>query len=150
MRSNPRCLTGVLCLQSEGEKVVQVYEPTGWCWLLQTMSWVMRYVSRVSRHSFANMSSSAVLGFGVITSPAVSERNSSPCWTRRRRSPSVKMPVSRPALSTTALTPYRFEVISRIISDMESLSRTMGTASPVAMISLSLIVSLRQAPLWGG
>ena len=64
-----------------------------------------------------------VRGPGCITSRAFRPRRSTPFSIRRRRSPSVKMPSTRPSPSTTAEAPRPLALISRISSLTDGVRR---------------------------
>ena len=96
-----------------------------------------------STASTASASALRVRGPTCITSPARLLRKSTPFSTRRRKSPSVKMPSTRPAPSTTAEAPRPLTLISRIRSVKLVPSNTRGTWSPLRMTSLTCVSSLR-------
>src|ERR1035437_230958 len=115
-----------------------------------TSTLVMQRCSISSTASTAKASTAMVQGLGCITSAAVLVRRSIPCSTKRRKSPSVKIPSTHARASTTAVAPSPLVLISRISSPKLACGPTWGTRSPLRMTSPTRVSSLRPSapPGW--
>src|SRR3989344_1866907 len=108
-----------------------------------TSTLVMACASIFSAASAPRPSGAMRGGGGCMPGPAVAVRRSAPASMRRRRSPSVKIPSTWPAASTTAEAPRPLALISRMRSLKEASGATRGTSLPVRMTSLTWVSSLR-------
>ena len=108
-----------------------------------TSTLVMRCCSIRSAASTASASAETRRGWRCITSLARKLRRSAPRSISRRKSPSVKMPSTPPASSTTAVKPRPLPVIWRSRSFRPASGPTRGTSSPWRIRSRTWINSLR-------